>query len=165
MIVLAQELCQERTGFLNRSSRVRKVAFSWRVQPLDTTRLHSLRPHVEGLVPSLMYKRKTAPGSLDMLLWSTNCRHALLVFPFTPLLLPIGCISSAKEVQGTRVRRTWDQAQTPYQRVVATGQLSAEQQTQLQRLYEQTNPLTLREEIYRRLACLWDTESQQPSAA
>ena len=70
-----------------------------------------------------------------------------------------------KEVQADKVRRTWDEAKTPYQRVLATGQLSAEQQTRLQNLYEQTNPLALREEIYRRLELLWDTSAESPAAA
>src|ERR1700676_678294 len=59
MIALAQAPCQERTGFPNRSSRVKEVAFSWRVQLLDRTSVHSFRPQVEGLVLSLMYKRES----------------------------------------------------------------------------------------------------------
>ena len=62
-----------------------------------------------------------------------------------------------KIVEGDKVRRKWDQAQTPYQRLLATGVLSQEQQERLQALYEQTNPLRLREEIYAGLAALWDT--------
>src|SRR3989440_6267366 len=53
-----------------------------------------------------------------------------------------------KIVEGDKVRRKWDQAQTPYQRLLATGVLSQEQQERLHALYEQTNPLRLREEIY-----------------
>lgn len=63
---------------------------------------------------------------------------------------------TAKEVVGTKVRRRWDEAQTPYQRLLATGVLKAEQRERLQALYEQTNPLTLRREIYQRLTDLWD---------
>jgi len=54
------------------------------------------------------------------------------------------------------VQRIWDTAQTPYQRLLASGKLSAEQQTHLHTLYEQTNPLRLRQDIYRGLATLWD---------
>jgi hypothetical protein len=54
------------------------------------------------------------------------------------------------------VRRTWDEAPTPYHRLQATGVLSPEQQERWQTLYEQTNPLLLREEIYAGLAALWD---------
>jgi hypothetical protein len=68
---------------------------------------------------------------------------------------------SQKQLSGDKVKRKWDQAQTPYERVLARGVLSPEQQARLQQLYEQTNPLALRQEIYRRLADLWD----MPSAA
>ncbi len=66
-----------------------------------------------------------------------------------------------KVCQGEKVVRHWDQAQTPYQRLVATGVRSSEQGARLQALYEQTNPLALRKEIYRLLTALWEA----PSAA
>jgi hypothetical protein len=62
-----------------------------------------------------------------------------------------------KSGEGDKVRRKWDQAQTPYQRLLATGVLSPQQQERLHTLYEQTNPLLLREEIYTALAVLWET--------
>ncbi len=61
-----------------------------------------------------------------------------------------------KQVQPDRIVRTWDRAQTPYQRLVASGYLSAQQQAHLQTRYEQINPLRLREAIYQGLAALWD---------
>ena len=61
-----------------------------------------------------------------------------------------------KTVVDDKVRRRWDQAQTPFERLKATGKLSAEQEQRLQTLYEQTNPRQLREEIYQRLAQLWE---------
>ena len=61
-----------------------------------------------------------------------------------------------KTVIDDKVRRKWDQAQTPFERLKATGKLSAERQQQLQTLYEQTNPWQLREEIYQQLAQLWE---------
>ncbi len=60
-----------------------------------------------------------------------------------------------KQVQPDGIVRRWDTAQTPYQRLLASGKLSAEQQARLQALYEQTNPLRLRQEIYQDLAALW----------
>jgi len=66
-----------------------------------------------------------------------------------------------KICQGDKVIRHWDQAQTPYQRLLATGALGDEQMLRLQTLYEQTNPMTLRKEIYHLLATLW----QLPQAA
>ena len=70
-----------------------------------------------------------------------------------------------KTVEGDKVRRKWDEAQTPYQRLLATGVLSQEQQERLQTLYEQTNPLQLREEIYAGLAALWDGALAQNGTA
>src|SRR5216117_3713862 len=72
---------------------------------------------------------------------------------------------SEKIGEGDKVRRKWDEAQTPYQRLLATGVLSQEQQERLQTLYEQTNPLLLREEIYRGLAALWDGALAQSGTA
>jgi len=72
---------------------------------------------------------------------------------------------SEKRVDGDKVRRKWDQAQTPYQRLVATGILSQEQQQRLQALYEQTNPLLLRDEIYAGLDALWETAVVQNGTA
>src|SRR5437016_2128428 len=63
---------------------------------------------------------------------------------------------SEKIVEGDKVRRKWDEAQTPYQRLLVTGVLNQEQQERLQALYEQTNPLLLRKEIYTGLAVLWE---------
>ncbi len=67
-----------------------------------------------------------------------------------------------KTAVGDKVRRKWDQACTPFERLKATGKLSAEQEQRLQTLYEQTNPQQLREEIYQRLAQLWSQST--PSA-
>ena len=68
-------------------------------------------------------------------------------------------------MEGDKVRRKWDEAQTPYQRLLATGVLSPEQRERLQALYERTNPLLLREEIYTGLAALWDTAGAQNGTA
>ncbi len=66
---------------------------------------------------------------------------------------------------GDKVRRKWDAATTPYERVLASGVLSHEQQTRLQQLYEQTNPLQLREALYRQLEALWQSAMAPPSSA
>ncbi len=70
-----------------------------------------------------------------------------------------------KTLLGDKVVRKWDQAKTPYERVVARGVLSCEQQARLQQLYEQTNPAQLREAIYRQLAALWQSATTQPTSA
>lgn len=66
---------------------------------------------------------------------------------------------------GDHVQRKWDQAQTPFERLKATGSLSFEQLQRLQALYEQTNPRLLREEIYRQLTHLWEQSLPQAQSA
>jgi hypothetical protein len=70
-----------------------------------------------------------------------------------------------KELVGDKVRRKWDKAQTPYQRLLATRVPSRAHRQRLQTLYEQTNPLTLHQEIYQRLADLWDGAIRQSAPA
>jgi len=70
-----------------------------------------------------------------------------------------------KRMQGDKVRRKWDRAQTPYERLLATGGLGEQARERLQGLYEQTNPLPLRQEIYQRLDRLWDSAMAHPGIA
>ena len=48
---------------------------------------------------------------------------------------------------GPRLRRRWDHAQTPYERVAATAALPATQRAGLDALYQTTNPRALRRAI------------------
>jgi hypothetical protein len=70
-----------------------------------------------------------------------------------------------KIAQADQVVRHWDHAQTPYERLLATGTLSADQQARLQAPSDQTNPMGLRKEIYRLLAALWDIPASAASVA
>lgn len=72
-----------------------------------------------------------------------------------------------KEVVADHVRRRWDEAQTPFARLKASGGLSVEHEQRLQALYDQTNPRALHDEIYRRLTALYDLApvSQSPTSA
>ena len=70
-----------------------------------------------------------------------------------------------KEVIDGKVKRSWDEAQTPYARRLSTGAIGPEQQERLQQLYLQTNPLALRQEIYERLTALWEQQSPEGTAA
>jgi len=69
---------------------------------------------------------------------------------FQPVMHLVG-----KEVVGGRLHRKWDRAQTPYQRLLASGILSAEQQQRLAELHAQTNPRQLRRDIYQTVEQLW----------
>jgi hypothetical protein len=71
----------------------------------------------------------------------------------------------AKERRADRLIRKWDDAQTPYQRLVATGALNATRRAAFATLYGQTNPRHLRREIYTGLARLWENETTALIAA
>lgn len=64
-----------------------------------------------------------------------------------------------------KVVRKWDQAKTPYERLLESAVLSPEHQARLQQLYELTNPAQLREAIYRHLDALWAMATAQPGNA
>ncbi len=70
---------------------------------------------------------------------------------FQPVLHLVG-----KEVIDGRVKRRWDDAQTPYQRLVAAGILTPTVGAGLAALHATTNPRRVRDEMYDRLARLWD---------
>ena len=53
----------------------------------------------------------------------------------------------AKTYDGTRVRRKWDAAQTPFARLLATKTLEIAARERLERLYAETNPRALRRTI------------------
>lgn len=48
---------------------------------------------------------------------------------------------------GARVRRRWDDAQTPFARLLATDTLASDDRTRLERRYAETNPRALRRAI------------------
>jgi hypothetical protein len=58
----------------------------------------------------------------------------------------------AKTTVGTQLRRRWDSAQTPYERLVGTAALPPSRQPALDALYQTTNPRALRREIYAQIA-------------
>jgi hypothetical protein len=60
-----------------------------------------------------------------------------------------------KTVVAGRLRRHWDTARTPYQRLIAAGGLAADDQHRLDELYARTNPRALRHAIERDLRRLW----------
>ncbi|MFQ5861278.1 MAG: integrase [Dehalococcoidia bacterium] len=75
---------------------------------------------------------------------------------FQPVLRLVG-----KEVVEGKLHRQWDQAQTPYQRLRASGVLAPEQAERLATLYAQTNPRQLREAIYQTVERLWQKPQVQ----
>jgi Integrase core domain len=67
-----------------------------------------------------------------------------------------------KTRQGARTHRVYDRAQTPYQRLGATGTLSAETRRELEALYQSLNPLQLRRALERELDRLWTLAAPDP---
>ena len=70
---------------------------------------------------------------------------------FQPVLHLVG-----KEVVDGKLHRKWDQAQTPYQRLLSSGVLSPKQEVRLASLYTGTNPRQLRKAIYQAVEQLWE---------
>jgi hypothetical protein len=52
-----------------------------------------------------------------------------------------------KTADGNRIRRTWDDAQAPFARLLATNTLETDVRERLERLYAETNPRALRRTI------------------
>ncbi len=70
-----------------------------------------------------------------------------------------------KVVTADRLRRKWDTATTPYQRVVATGVLTEDWRATLDARYARTNPRQLRRTIYEQLGRLWAPPAPEALAA
>lgn len=71
----------------------------------------------------------------------------------------------AKERQADRVIRKWDDARTPYQRLVAAEGVDTTTRARFDALYVATNPRQRRREIYAGLAHLWESETTAMLAA
>jgi len=82
------------------------------------------------------------------------CLHVNFFQPVEKLL--------TKTRQGARVHRIYDRAQTPYQRLCATGVLAAEKRHALDSLYHRLNPLQLRRDLDAALTDLWTLAAPDP---
>ncbi len=72
---------------------------------------------------------------------------------------------SEKTVIDGKVRRKWDQAQPPYNRLKATGILTEPVQERLEQRYQTTNPYLLHKRLQQQLARLWDQARQDHQQA
>ena len=68
-----------------------------------------------------------------------------------------------KHRQGARVRRLYDRAQTPYQRLGASGALTPAAHRQLAAEYAALNPLRLRRDLDAALTTLWHLTTAVPT--
>jgi len=67
--------------------------------------------------------------------------------------------------QSARIKKKYDQARTPFERLLATNVLTPERQAQLETIYEQTNPRQLRLEIYDHLEYIFALDGAAPGVA
>lgn len=67
--------------------------------------------------------------------------------------------------QAARIKKKYDEAHTPFERLLATKVLSPERQTQLATLYDHTNPRQLRLEIYDHLEYIFALDGAAPGVA
>lgn len=62
----------------------------------------------------------------------------------------------------TRVRRRFDEARTPFDRLCATDAITADDQIQLEARRQQTNPRALRRDIYQAVEALFELPNAEP---
>src|SRR3989442_2211925 len=73
-----------------------------------------------------------------------------------------------KQREGSKVRRTYDQAQTPMQRLLASSILSPQKQQELLRITEALDPLRLLTQLEHLQKALWRhavTPASEPAAS
>ena len=66
--------------------------------------------------------------------------------------------------QGAKVHKYYDRAQTPYQRLLASGVSDDDGYRELEELYHSINPLQLRRQIDQELEKLWRLEALDPAS-
>jgi hypothetical protein len=96
------------------------------------------------------YRRYESPEALALLA-SIYADLRLFVNFFQPVQKLL-----SKERHGSRVRKKYDLAKTPHERVMAAPAVSAVAKLRLQQQYLQTNPAQLKRRIDAHLRCLWN---------
>ena len=76
---------------------------------------------------------------------------------FQPVLKLIG-----KTRHGAKVRKVYDTARTPYQRLLMSGTLTEEKKRELASIYAFLNPVTLLRQLRQTVADLWTLADRQP---
>ena len=95
------------------------------------------------------YHRYSSRAALEAL----TAVHARLR-PYVNFFHPVRKLLS-KARHGARVLKRYDRAQTPYQRLLASGVLTPEHSAALTAEYQRLNPVQLRTELQTRLDALW----------
>jgi hypothetical protein len=101
--------------------------------------------------------------------YSTKAAHAQLtklyelVQKYVNFFWPIRKIVT-KERVGAKVKKRYDQAKTPYQRLLESGVLTAEERARLEATYLRLNPVRLRAQIELELDSLWELRERSGEA-
>ena len=103
------------------------------------------------------YERYTSKAALEQL----NRVYAL-VRCYANFFQPVMQLQH-KSRHGAKVHKVYDEARTPYQRVLASGVLTPQKQAELHQLYQRLNPMALRNQINQELQRLWDMADTKPA--
>jgi hypothetical protein len=92
--------------------------------------------------------------------WETEEEQALLASVYASLRLYVNFFQPVlklvgKERVGEKMIKSYDQAQTPYQRVLTSERVPFEAKARLVQQYIQLNPVQLRQDIDQKVARLW----------
>ncbi len=68
----------------------------------------------------------------------------------------------SKSRHGAKVRKVYDIAQTPYQRLLSSGALTEEKKRELASIYAALNPVTLLKQIRETVQYLWTLAERPP---
>jgi hypothetical protein len=79
----------------------------------------------------------------------------LVLHLYTNFFQPVLKLKEKIRVDG-KVKKVYDEAQTPYQRTLASPRVSQENKDRLTQLYSTLDPVALREDLDRRLRDLWE---------
>jgi hypothetical protein len=81
---------------------------------------------------------------------------------FQPAMRLAEKVATLAEGQATRIKRRYDQARTPFDRLCETKTITQEHRDQLEALRDQTNPRQLRQEIYDLIDYIFSLPSTVP---
>jgi len=95
------------------------------------------------------YGRYESRQALDLLNRLYEMEHLWANF-FQPV-----SVLQSKTRHGAKVNKIYDAAQTPYRRLLASGILSEDQKSELEKRYRDTNPVKLKADIESTLKQLW----------
>jgi hypothetical protein len=104
------------------------------------------------------YGRYNTHAACDQLqkVYTLACLQANFFRPVSKLL--------RRERRGSKVIKRYDDPRTPYQRLLATNQLTPAQRATLQNRYNQLNPLSLQRELAVAIDKLWKLQAVDPTS-